>query len=152
MAAYLDFTAQEVTVLPGPDSYNPDEDEKCNMFVAFSAEYVRERRRHELVEIEPTSSHESYDVMAEFAEKVDKDSLFRALRIRHPFAAFRRAVENEGLLDQWYAFKNENELLAAKMWLEDNGIDFVDGKIVRHDIVDNDDMDDDDDMDDEEEI
>ena len=57
--------------------------------------------------------------------------LFRALEKQRPFAMFRDAVENANLLDQWYAFRDEAYGKLAQEWFDDNGIDFVDGKIIQ---------------------
>ena len=69
--------------------------------------------------------------MEDFAEQHDNEWLFRALKKQHPFAAFRNAVERANLLDQWYAFRDEEYRKQAQEWLDDNGIDFVDGRIVQ---------------------
>ena len=55
--------------------------------------------------------------------------LFRALKKQRPFAMFRNAVERANLLDQWYAFRDEAYGKQAQEWLDDNGIDFADGRI-----------------------
>ena len=69
--------------------------------------------------------------MMDFAVEHDNPRLLDALHVRHPFAAFRSAVAGEGLLDAWYAAKEAFEAQMAKEWLEDNLIEFVDGKIIQ---------------------
>ena len=44
---------------------------------------------------------------------------------------FRDVVENANLLDQWYVFRDKKYGKLAMEWLDDNGIDFVDGKIIQ---------------------
>ena len=43
----------------------------------------------------------------------------------------RDVVENANLLDQWYVFRDKKYGKLAMEWLDDNGIDFVDGKIIQ---------------------
>ena len=43
----------------------------------------------------------------------------------------RDVVENANLLDQWYGFRDKKYGKLAMEWLDDNGIDFVDGKIIQ---------------------
>ena len=56
---------------------------------------------------------------------------FPGLWKKHPFAMFRDVVENANLLDQWYVFRDKKYGKLAMEWLDDNGIDFVDGKIIQ---------------------
>ena len=64
------------------------------------------------IEIERMESHESFDLMADFAESVDsrelRDSLINALNKKHPFRNFKWVVDNSGPYRQkWFDFKNQ---------------------------------------------
>jgi hypothetical protein len=64
------------------------------------------------VEIERMESHESFGIMADFAENVDsrelRDSLINALNKKHPFQNFKWVVDNSGPYRQkWFDFKNQ---------------------------------------------
>ena len=64
------------------------------------------------VEIERMESHESFELMADFAENVDskelRDSLINALNKKHPFQNFKWVVDNSGPYRQkWFDFKNQ---------------------------------------------
>lgn len=88
---------------------------------------------HELVEIDPKDSHEGYELMERFAESrpgAESEKLFQALNRRHPFSTFRYAVEDLGILQEWYDFKNKALEELAEERLRDHGIEFKDGKIV----------------------
>lgn len=87
--------------------------------------------RHRLLEIDSIPSYIGYGIMEEFAEQHGNEWLSRALKKRHPFAMFRDVVENANLLDQWYGFRDKKYGKLAMEWLDDNGIDFVDGKIIQ---------------------
>ena len=92
-----------------------------------------EMNGHELVDIEPKSSHEGYEIMERFAEtrpEAQTDKIYRALNRRHPFSTFRYAVEDLGILQAWYDFKNKALEELAEERLRDYGIEFKDGKIV----------------------
>jgi hypothetical protein len=64
------------------------------------------------VEIQKMESHESFEIMADFAENVDnrelRDSLIKALNNKHPFRNFKWVVDNSGPYRQkWFDFKNQ---------------------------------------------
>ena len=80
--------------------------------------------------------------MDEFAAQENNEHLFNALRKRHPFRAFREAVERAGLQQKWYDFMDEEYVRLAEEWLKDNDIDFVDGKVARVEWDDSDDSED----------
>ncbi|MCR4575666.1 MAG: thioredoxin-dependent thiol peroxidase [Lentisphaeria bacterium] len=127
---FLDLTIQ--AIVPYPEDilvpgYRYNEFES-----SLSKEEIQEvRKKHRLIEIDAIPSYIGYGIMEDFAEKHDNEWVFRALKKRHPFAMFREAVERANLLDQWYAFHDEANEKLAQEWLEDNGIDFVDGKIIQ---------------------
>ncbi len=63
-------------------------------------------------EIDRMESHESFEIMADFAENVDsielKDVLINALNRKHPFQNFKRIVDNSGPYRQkWFDFKDQ---------------------------------------------
>lgn len=127
---FLDLTIQNIMPYP-EDILEPGY--RYNEFdTSLSKEEIQEvRKKHRLIEINPIPSYIGYGIMEEFAEQHDNEWLFRALKKRHPFAMFRDAVENANLLDQWYAFRDEAYGKQAQEWLDDNGIDFVDGRIIQ---------------------
>lgn len=62
------------------------------------------------IRIEPLNSNESYQIMAGFAETVNQESkkaaILIALEAKRPFRGFRMAIEDAGLEDDWYEFKD----------------------------------------------
>ncbi len=127
---FLDLTIQNIVPYP-EDILVPGY--RYNEFeTSLSKEEIQEvRKKHRLIEIDAIPSYIGYGIMEDFAEQHDNEWLFRALKKQHPFAAFRNAVERANLLDQWYAFRDEEYRKQAQEWLDDNGIDFVDGKIIQ---------------------
>ena len=125
---FLDLTIQNIVPYP-EDILEPGY--RYNEFdTSLSKEEIQEvRKKHRLIEIDSIPSHIGYGIMEEFAEQHDNEWLFRALKKQHPFAMFRNAVERANLLDQWCAFRDEAYGKQAQEWLDDNGIDFVDGRI-----------------------
>ena len=64
------------------------------------------------VEIDRMESHESFEIMADFAENVDsrelRESLINALNRKHPFQNFKWVVDNSGpYCQKWFDFKNQ---------------------------------------------
>ena len=71
--------------------------------------------------------------MERFAQsrpETESDKIFRAINRRRPFSNFRYAVEDLGILQEWYDFKNKALEELAEERLRDYGIEFKDGKIV----------------------
>ena len=127
---FLDLTIQDI--VPYPEDILEPGYRYSEFDTSLSKEEIQEvRKKHRLIEIDAIPSHIGYGIMEEFAEQHDNEWLFRALKKRHPFAMFRDAVENANLLDQWYAFRDEAYGKLAQEWFDDNGIDFVDGKIIQ---------------------
>jgi len=65
------------------------------------------------VEIERMESHESFELMVEFAENVDSrelhDTLISVLNRKHPFSNFKWIIDNSGPYRQkWFDFKNQS--------------------------------------------
>lgn len=87
----------------------------------------------EVIRIEPLASYESYRAMEEFTDMQNEkiaDKLYHALSGRRPFARFKEALHVLDLLEEWYAFKNKWYGEKAEEWLQEEGVNFVDGKVV----------------------
>lgn len=74
-------------------------------------------------EIERMESHESFKIMADFAENVDnrelRNKLIYALSRKHPFQNFKWTVDNSGPYRQkWFDFKNQRLIEWVKNQLE----------------------------------
>lgn len=101
--------------------------------VADEFDAGREIAGHEIVYIAAISSREGFEIMRDFADgcgERQRERLICALSKRHPFRMFKDALMNQGLLDEWYAFKNNAYRDIARLRLDENDIDFSDGKIV----------------------
>lgn len=89
---------------------------------------------HRLINIESLASHESFEIMENFAsgwpEAALRDSLCRVLRQRHPFSAFRDAVSRFGIRKEWFAFRDEALRKIAMEWLELHVVDVLNEKVV----------------------
>lgn len=62
------------------------------------------------IRFDPFNSRESFQMMEDFIETIKnerlRNRLIDAISIRKPFRSFRNAVEDEGILDDWYAYKD----------------------------------------------
>ena len=133
---YVDLT--EGTIVSIVDDYLNEE--KCSEqfpIPQWEKDYIKDAKKtlkHELMEILPKPSYISFGIMESFAatctEKQQK-SLFDALSKKHPFSRFRQTVERIGILQEWYDFKNKEELYFAKKWLKVENLAIQDGKIIR---------------------
>ncbi|SFJ76259.1 Uncharacterised protein family (UPF0158) [Halobacillus dabanensis] len=71
---------------------------------------------------------EDYSIMEDFTfsikdEKV-KGKLLHAIRGRGAFRRFRSQVENSGLLEDWYRYRDSKHMEVAREWCEEEGIQF----------------------------
>lgn len=124
-ANYYDKTDDRVVLL-GDELF--DEDADLEDFPDWQKDSITIARTHELILIEPVMSYESFNIMKAFADQQDsekiKASLYNALSLKHPFSKFRFAVENNGVLQEWYSFKNARYRELAQEWLEENHLPF----------------------------
>ena len=68
--------------------------------------------------------------LADTRQETQADKIYRALHRRHPFSTFRYAVEDLGVLQEWYDFKNKALEELAEERLLDYAVEFKGGKIV----------------------
>lgn len=84
--------------------------------------------------VNPLKSWEVFRGMERFVDVVEnpevQNALSRGLSRNHPFANFRYAVEDAGLMQQWNAFHSSWLMEQAEEWLRDHGVDFVDGHVT----------------------
>ena len=69
-----------------------------------------------------------YSIMEAFAEAVDREELFRALRGHRPFRAFKDCAIRLGLIEAYYAYHGGACVKLAKEWCEEHQIPFVTDK------------------------
>lgn len=135
-AHFVDLTAGEVTFIQGDYMFEEDEitEAKIATYQDWEQDQIRTYLHHDLIEIEPIPSHESFRLMEAFADsrnEQEQTHLYKALNRRGPFACFRYACNDLGILQQWYDFKNEAEIRQAQEWLAENGLAIKYGKIAR---------------------
>ena len=69
------------------------------------------RKRNQYLVIDPLESHDSFDIMKDFAEQVENEKLrsklIAALNHRQPFSHFKFEIDNAGEYRQkWFDFKS----------------------------------------------
>ena len=88
----------------------------------------------EVIRVEKIPTWKSYNQMEAFADSIADErirrQLYHALGKRHPFGEFRYAAERMGVIRQWYDWRSRWQDEQAEEWMCDNGIDYVDGRIV----------------------
>jgi len=82
-------------------------------------------------EFEKMASHESFEIMADFAETVDnqnlQDRLFKALNGSKPFRNFKWEIDNSGEYRQkWFDYKNQRLIEFVKNQIEQHNREFAD--------------------------
>ena len=107
MRCYINKETGEIKTVLNFESWQTDEREPWEDILN-----ELEENWDKYIEIERMESHESFNLMADFAESVDsrklRDSLINALNKRHPFQNFKLVVDNSGPYRQkWFDFKNQ---------------------------------------------
>jgi outer membrane cobalamin receptor len=106
MRCYIDKETGAIQTTPDFDNWYTDDELWTNVLNELEENWDK------YVEIERMESHNSFDLMADFAESVDsrelRDSLINALNKKHPFRNFKWVVDNSGKYRQkWFDFKNQ---------------------------------------------
>jgi outer membrane cobalamin receptor len=106
MRCYVDKETGAIQTTPDFDNWYTDDELWTNVLNELEENWDK------YVEIERMESHNSFDLMADFAESVDskelRDSLINALNKKHPFRNFKWVVDNSGKYRQkWFDFKNQ---------------------------------------------
>lgn len=103
---FLHKETQEILAYPIGDGLTDEEfdyieQEVMEVINAAPDNYIR---------FDPFKSSESFQMMEDFVETIKNERLrarlIDAISIRKPFRNFRNAVEDEGILDDWYAYKD----------------------------------------------
>jgi hypothetical protein len=103
---YINKETGEIVTTPDFDSGYSDEELWADVLNELDENWEK------YVEIERLESHDSFNIMADFAESTDsrelRDSLINALNKKHPFRNFKWVVDNSGPYRQrWFDFKNQ---------------------------------------------
>lgn len=89
---------------------------------------------HKMINIDRIPSSDSFQIMEDFKRECtttkEQNLLDFALEQRHPFSTFRNAVYNLGIENKWFDYKAHALRKKAKEWMEENEVDFIDGKVV----------------------
>jgi outer membrane cobalamin receptor len=114
---YINKETGDIKTTPDFDNGYADEELWADVLEEF------EENRERYIQIEKMESHESFDLMADFADSVDnkelRDSLIKALNTKHPFRNFKWVVDNSGPYRQkWFDFKNQRLIEWVKDQLE----------------------------------
>jgi hypothetical protein len=85
------------------------------------------------LQLEPTSSRESFIVMEDFVQTVKdrrlQKRLIQAIENRKPFANFKRIIDDSSERQNWFDFRDEAYAAIAKDWLEENAPQVLQEKI-----------------------
>lgn len=77
----------------------------------------------------------SWEIMREFCEQVEpakrRDRLLAAIHGRGAFRYFKDLATEFGIIDEWYAFRDEALREIARDWCEENGIAYTDQRRAR---------------------
>jgi outer membrane cobalamin receptor len=104
---YINKEAGDIKTTPDFDNGYTDEELWADVLEELEENWDK------YIQIEKMESHESFDLMADFAASVDsrelRDSLINALNKKHPFQNFKWVVDNSGLYRQkWFDFKTQS--------------------------------------------
>jgi len=134
---FVDLTKGNITFIQ--EEYMLEEEditpEELSTYRDWEKDEIITFLEHDLIRIEPVPSWQSFNIMENFAESCNENKrtlLLSALNRPHPFSMFRYAVEESGLLQEWYDFKNASEMEIAREWLIEEGLTIQNGRIIRN--------------------
>ena len=115
---FLDLRTGEILLLIDESIVGPNDD----LEMQLKAEPDRYR------EINPISSSDAWQVMADFIEQLPdgeaRQMLARAVRLSHPFRRFKDVLFGyPKIRERWFAFNEKAMLEFARKWLEDEDIE-----------------------------
>ncbi len=107
MRCYINKETGEIKSVLNFESWNTDDREPWNDVLNEI-----EENWDKYLEIDGMESHESFKVMADFAENVNskelRNALIDALNRKHPFQNFNWVMDNSGTYrKEWFDFKNQ---------------------------------------------
>lgn len=114
---YVNKETSAILTTPDFDSGDSDEELWADILNELDENWDK------YVEIERLESHDSFNIMADFAENTDsselRNSLINALNKKHPFRNFKWVIDNSGSYRQkWFEFKNQRLIDWVKDRLE----------------------------------
>ena len=117
MQHFLDTETGEIVALMEDDD---DYGEWCEKIDAAESGRYRE--------IDKLPSHQSFEIMEQFAlalpESRDRRALIEALSRNKPFRRFKDAIDRDlALREQWFAFRDRANAALARDWLAREGIE-----------------------------
>ncbi len=130
---YLDMETGETVAIPGEVARAAEEDELDEDLPAWERDLIPQAKEisdgsSRYVEIPVRTSHEGYDLMAEFARQVTnrkvQTRLLDALNGRGAFRRFKDTlIQYPEVREQWFKFKADREKEEVREWLESIGIE-----------------------------
>jgi len=115
---YFDLEKNEVTFISEYDDL--EEDKEVKQLIEEDTDGER------FIYISPVPGSENWQQMEDFIlEQNDLDDtvqtlLLRAIEGRGAFRRFNGAIDDAGIRDRWYAYKNRQERKRALQWLQDH--------------------------------
>lgn len=103
---FLHRETQEILSYPAPDRSGYNEYD----YLAEEVLAITDAHPEMYIQFDPPDSRESYKIMEGFVEILKGDALrarvLDSLNSKKPFRNFRVVIENEGIEDDWYDYKD----------------------------------------------
>lgn len=81
-----------------------------------------------IIELPTKYDIDEYEIMSDFADEYENPRISNKLQLtlggRGAFRRFKDAVNNLGVADEWYKYKESKLTKIAKLWCEDNQIEY----------------------------
>ena len=111
-------------------TYKADDIHNLNSFEEWEKELIlslhdfRENPR-DYIQLPPHDDINEYGMMIEFCNNIqDIELKNKILNNKDSFRELRQSIENEGLINEWYDYREEAERNLAIKWCNDNNIDY----------------------------
>jgi len=124
MKCYFNIKSGELRTIINMDSWELAEEEPWEEDINEV-----EKNREDYFEIEGMSSHESFNLMVDFADSIDnlklKERLIKVLNRPKPFKNFKWEIDNSGEYRQhWFDFKKMRYIHLVNEQIENNTTEF----------------------------
>jgi hypothetical protein len=136
MESYLDRVAGEVFTISQETLRAVEDEEDLDAYPDWQQEEIENARRisqdqaGQFVQLPTQWDIHEYDIMERFIETVQDEAaanaLYRAIKGRGAFRYFKDMLDELGIQEQWFAFRNQAIKEIAVEWCNNNQIEYED--------------------------
>ena len=121
---YFDIEKMEIVSIPTDSGFIDDEEENEALLeqieIGYNQRYFLLPEKYDINEY-----HIMKDFIMEISDTRIEEELLNAIRGKGAFQRFKDKIAHYGMLEDWYAYKDEAYKQIAIEWCEDRGFDYI---------------------------